>query len=143
MAVVLAAATLAACGCKKQPASAKKADEPSAASAPMDYLAAQGRAKQLAIKVTDIAQLNSAIQKFQATEDRYPRDFNELLASRYLTQMPVPPRGMQFSYNPQTGQIRVVPESQSPPGAAPAQGAPQPYRPGGIRMPVGTTLPPE
>lgn len=131
-------------GCKKPAAQTQTSTEPSAASAPMDYLAAQGRAKQLAIKVTDIAQLNSAISKFQAMEDRYPRSFDELIASHYLTEVPIPPRGKQFVYNPQTGQVGLVAE-----GAVPAQAAgaavqtKAPRGPGGIRMPVGTTLPPE
>jgi hypothetical protein len=142
LSIAFAIVVAALFGCKKPaPPPAAKAPEPSAATAPLDYLAAQGRAKQQAIKVTDIAQLTSAIQKFQAMEDRYPRDFNELVAGHYLGQVPAPPRGMQFAYNPQTGQVRVVPEG----GVQQAPGAPaQPARgPGGIRMPVGTTLPPE
>lgn len=131
------AVCMAAAACKKA-TTEKAASQPGTITAPLDYLAAQGRAKQVAIKVTDMAQLNSAVQKFQAMEDRYPRDFNEMIAGRYLTEIPTPPRGMRFTYNPQTGQVAVVPEGSvsaiTPGGPTPPA---RPRRgPGGIPLPA-------
>ncbi|MBN8248550.1 MAG: hypothetical protein J0L84_14060, partial [Verrucomicrobia bacterium] len=78
--VLVVAATLLMPGCgpkePKQPAAASSGNP---ATAPLDYLAAQGRAKQTAIRVTSTAELTSAIEKFHAMEDRYPRDLNELV----------------------------------------------------------------
>jgi len=121
--LVLALALGCAAGCgKKDAAKAKAADEATSsggnpAMAPLDYLAAQGRAKQVAIKVTSTVELTSAIQKFNAMEDRYPRDFNELIQQHYLQAMPAAPRGMAFAYNPTDGSVRVV--AAPAPGAAP------------------------
>ena len=49
------------------------------AMAPLDYLAAQGKAKKFAEKTINMVEIQSAIQKFQAMEDRYPRNFSELV----------------------------------------------------------------
>ena len=111
----LALGVLAGCGKKDAPKPGETSGNP--VTAPLDYLAAQGRAKQLAIKVTSMAELTSAIQKFQAMEDRFPRDLNELVQQRYLQAVPQAPRGQAFAYNSQDGTLRVV---AAPPGPAPA-----------------------
>lgn len=109
--VFAAALILAGCG-KKEVKKPEGAGNP--ATAPLDYLAAQGRAKQVAIKVTSTVEINSAIQKFQAMEDRLPKDLNELVQQHYLQAVPQAPRGQKFAYNPQDGSVRVVVD----PGAA-------------------------
>ena len=103
-------------GCGKKEVTKPEAAGANPAMAPLDYLAAQGKAKQVAIKVTSTVEINSAIQKFQAMEDRFPRDLNELIQQRYLQAVPQAPRGQMFAYNPQDGTIRVVP---APPASAP------------------------
>ena len=115
---VLALTTLFV-GCKKPEAKpAADASSGNPLTAPLDYLAAQGRAKKFAEKTISTVELTSAIQKFQAMEDRYPRDLNELAQQHYLQAPPVPPRGMRFLYNPQTGDIRIMRE-EAPAGASP------------------------
>ncbi|MFO1460636.1 MAG: hypothetical protein U1G08_14675 [Verrucomicrobiota bacterium] len=105
---------LAGCG-KKEVKKPEGAGNP--ATAPLDYLAAQGRAKQVAIKVTSTVEINSAIQKFQAMEDRFPRDLNELVQQHYLQTVPQAPRGQKFSYSPQDGSVRVVADTGTAPGS--------------------------
>ena len=98
-------------GCKKQEAAKPAGDSVMSgnpAMAPLDYLAAQAKAKKFAEKTITTAELTSAIQKFNAMEDRYPRDLNELVQQHYLQAPPAAPRGMGFAYNPQTGEIRIV-----------------------------------
>lgn len=114
---------VAVAGCKKK--EAKKAGDDSALSgnpamAPLDYLAAQGKAKKFAERTISAAELTSAIQKFNAMEDRYPRDLNELVQQRYLQAAPAAPAGKRWDYNPQTGAIRLVMEATNAPAAAPA-----------------------
>lgn len=75
--------------------------------APVDYLGAQAQAKRTAGRVVSLAELQNAIQKFQAMEDRFPRDLNELVTERYLPSVPVAPPGMKFRYDPATGSIAV------------------------------------
>lgn len=117
---LLAAFTLAGCGKKDQ---AKKEKEDSALSgnpgmAPLDYLSAQGKAKKFAEKTITGAELTSAIQKFNAMEERFPRDLNELVQQHYLQAPPAAPKGMRWDYNPQTGAVRMVPVPGEPPASA-------------------------
>lgn len=107
-----------ATGCGKKTTQKPEENAAHPATAPLDYLAAQGKAKQLAIKVTSTAEINSAIQKFFAMEDRYPRDLNELVQQHYLQAVPQAPRGQVFSYQPQDGSIRVVAAPAAPSGPA-------------------------
>ena len=76
--------------------------------APVDYLGAVNNARKGAIKTIDQTSLTTAIALFSAQEDRYPKDLNELAQKRYIQDVPTPPPGMKFDYNPQTGTVRVV-----------------------------------
>lgn len=125
--------------CKKSESTPSGAAGNSPITAPLDYIAAQGKAKKFAEKTINMVELNAAIQKFQAMEDRYPRDFNELVSQHYLREAPTPPPGMRFVFNSRTGQVALLPEDQvaapTLPAAAPT-GPTAPRRgPGGIRIP--------
>lgn len=76
--------------------------------APVDYLGAVNNARKGALKTIDQASLNNAIELFHAQEDRYPKDLNELAQKRYIQNVPTPPPGMRFQYNPETGDLKVV-----------------------------------
>ena len=115
---------LIGCGKKKEPSPSPVSTNASSGldnplNAPANYLGGLAQAQKLAVKTVDIASINRAIQAFQAGEDRYPKDLNELVTSRYLPKLPDPPYNWQFEYNPQTGQFRVVPKPKAP--AAPAK----------------------
>ncbi len=115
---------LIGCGKKKEPSPSPASTNASSGldnplNAPANYLGGLAQAQKLAVKTVDIASINRAIQAFQASEDRYPKDLNELVTSRYLPKLPDPPYGYQLVYDPQTGQIRVVAKPpQVPPGPA-------------------------
>jgi hypothetical protein len=115
---------LLGCGKKKESPPAPASTNASSGmdnplNAPANYLGGLAQAQKLAVKTVDIASINRAIQAFQAGEDRYPKDLNELVTTRYLPKLPAPPYGMQLEYNPKTGQIRVVPKPTPPPPANP------------------------
>lgn len=95
-------------GCGRKDAGKPEGNSGNPITAPLDYLAAQGRAKQVAIKVTSTAEITSAVQKFQAMEDRLPRDLHELVQQHYLQAVPQAPRGQVFAYNPADGSVRTV-----------------------------------
>ena len=78
--------------------------------APVDYLGAVSKAQKSAVKSIDTSYLTQAIQLFNASEGRLPKDLNELVAEKYLPSLPAPPYGMKFEYSPATGQIKVVPK---------------------------------
>jgi hypothetical protein len=99
-------------GCGKsdpaKPAPAESALSGPPALAPLDYLAAQGKAKKFAEKTLTAAELTSAIQKFNALEDRFPRDLHELVQQHYLAAPPAAPPGRRWDYAPQSGVVRLV-----------------------------------
>ena len=95
-------------GCDDKSKSAAPASNRSPVTAPLDYLAAQGQAKRHSEKVISVAQVQSAIQQFQAMEERLPKSLEELVSQHYLGAVPTPGRGQRFLYDPQTGSLRVV-----------------------------------
>ena len=115
-ACLLALALIA--GCERKPAAQKTDSGNSPVTAPLDYLAAQGKAKKFAEKTISAAELTSAIQKFNAMEDRFPADLNELVREHYLQGPPAAPAGMRWDYNPQTGAVRLVAAPTTPPAGS-------------------------
>lgn len=116
-AFLLLALTLAAAGCDKQSgstpsstnsASTNASSGGSVVTAPVDYLGALGRAQQSATKTIDVTSVDKAIQLFQADKGRNPKDLDELVQEKFLTQVPTPPYGTRLDYNPTTGQVKVV-----------------------------------
>jgi hypothetical protein len=108
---------LIACGKQAEPKKSET-NAPAAAgnplTAPVDYLGAMGRAKQLAVKTVDLNAINQAIQLFYAEESRFPKDLSELISSKYLSKLPPPPYGMQYVYNSQMGKISLI-KAAAPP----------------------------
>ena len=100
--------SLSGCSKKSPPATGAAGNSP--LTAPLDYIAVQGKAKQYSTKVISTVQLESAIQQFQAMEERFPASFEELVQQHYLGAMPAAPRGQRFTYNPQNGQVGLVRE---------------------------------
>jgi hypothetical protein len=78
------------------------------ATAPLDYLAAQGQAKKHSEKVVSLAQVQQALQQFQASEDRWPKDLQELVKAGFLAAVPVAPSGQRVVYDSSTGTVRMV-----------------------------------
>lgn len=72
-----------------------------------DYLGAVGNAQKYSVKQIDLAQLNQAIQQFNAAEGRYPNDLQEMVPN-YLAKIPQLPPGYQISYDANTGKVKVV-----------------------------------
>lgn len=95
-------------GCGKRDSTAQSTNS-NPVTAPVDYLGAAGQAKRSADKTLGTVGINQAVQSFQAQEGRLPTTLNELVSKNYLPSLPAPPAGTKFDYNPQTGQVRVVP----------------------------------
>jgi hypothetical protein len=76
--------------------------------APVDYLAAAGKAQQSAVKTVDTAALNQAVQMFNVDNGRYPKDLNELVEKKYIPHIPDPPYGSKIVYDANAGQVKVV-----------------------------------
>lgn len=76
--------------------------------APSEYLGTMVKAQQSANKVVDLASINKAIDMFNAQEERFPKDLNELVSKKYLPSIPPLPAGSRFDYNPKTGVLKIV-----------------------------------
>jgi hypothetical protein len=99
-------------GCGQQEAS--KAPETNQASgnpltAPVDYLGAVGAAQKQAERVVDLANIQRAVQAFQAGEERLPTSLQELVTEGYFPKLPPSPKGTAYAYNPQNGRVTLVP----------------------------------
>ena len=66
-----------------------------------------GQAQKYSIGQIDLAQLNQAIQQFDAAEGRYPKDLQELVPN-YLAKIPQAPPGYRITYDATTGKVKVV-----------------------------------
>ena len=78
--------------------------------APVDYLAAAGKAQQSAVKTVDTVSINQAIQLFLVENGRYPKDLNELVEKKFMPKLPAAPYGMKLAYDANTGKVSVVKE---------------------------------
>lgn len=107
----VAATLLAGCGDGGSHASQQtNSSTGSPLTAPVDYLGAVGNAKQKAVKTVDITSLTQAVQLFQVSEGRLPKDLNELVTTKYIARIPDAPYGQKIVYNATTGQVTVVPK---------------------------------
>ncbi len=94
----------------EKPATNKPAASGNPITAPVDYLGAVAKAKQVAEKTIDSAGMNQHIQFFFAQEGRYPKDLNELVTMKYIPALPPPPYGMKFQYDATQGTLKIVPQ---------------------------------
>jgi hypothetical protein len=107
------AALLVACGKKESPGAGQQTNGSAAGNpitAPVDYLGAVAKAQKTSVKVVDTASLTKTLQLFNAQEERWPKDLNELVTMKYLPSLPAPPHGMKFDYDPRSGAFRIVKE---------------------------------
>jgi hypothetical protein len=72
-----------------------------------DYIGAVGQAQKYAVKQIDLAYLNQAIQQFNASEGRFPKDIEELIPN-YIGKMPTAPYGSKIVYDANSGTAKVV-----------------------------------
>jgi len=76
--------------------------------APADYLRGLGKAEQSAVKTVDTARIDQAISLFNVDKGRNPKDLNELVKEKFLTEIPPVPYGMKLVYDEQQGKVSVV-----------------------------------
>lgn len=110
--VLLAAGAFVVGGCGAKPAKPEAATNSSGGISPLDapaqYLGAMGKAQQSAVKTVDLGALRQAIQMFNVETGRNPKDLDELIAEKYLPQIPAAPYGMKIVYDPASGAVNVV-----------------------------------
>jgi hypothetical protein len=100
------AATLIIAGCDS--GSDKPGTNP--VNAPTDYLGAVAKGKKKGEGMVGTLQATSAIQQFEAAEERKPKSIQELVERGYLSAAPKAPYGMKAEYNGETGEYKFVKE---------------------------------
>lgn len=87
----------------------KKKEELTPLNAPLKYGETMGRAMKKAKAMDGIIYLKNKINTFQLQEGRYPNSLDELVEKGYIKkeEMPKPPEGMQFIYDPKTGNVTL------------------------------------
>jgi hypothetical protein len=104
---ILAVAALAAgCGDSSKPGTVAN-EVSNAVTAPVGYLGAVVQAQKYSEKVIDVSYLNQAVQLFQASEGRLPKDLQELVPN-YVGKIPDAPYGYKIVYDATTGAVTVV-----------------------------------
>src|SRR4051812_41577043 len=100
------------CGCSKKQQTSRNLltnnGSGNPITAPADYLGAVNQARKMAVRQIDLASMHNATQQFNAMEERFPRDLNELAAKHYIQGIPQLPAGSHFVYNPANGDLRIV-----------------------------------
>jgi hypothetical protein len=115
--LISAIAGLFLAGCSQSSNSSRPSATNSAATndnvlaAPVDYIGAVGNAQKYAVKQIDLSYLHEAIEQFNAAEGHYPKDLKELVPN-YIGEVPKAPYGSKIDYDPSTGTVKVVPQSQ-------------------------------
>jgi hypothetical protein len=83
-------------------------DSTPVSTAPVDYLKSATDSKHSADKTVDTAALIKAVDMFNVQEGRFPKDLDELVAKKYIPQIPTPPFGSKIEYDAKTGTVKVV-----------------------------------
>lgn len=113
---VALAALMASIGCKDKstPAPADSSSGSSSSgnpiTAPVDYLGAVNQAQKSANNTLSLVGLKQAIQAYQAQEGKLPKDLQDLVKAQVIPKLPDAPRGMKFSYDAASGDVKVVPQ---------------------------------
>jgi hypothetical protein len=80
-----------------------------AAAAPTDKLpTASAEAGKNAIQTPTAIKITEAMQRFLERNNRLPKDFNELVSSKFLPSMPAAPTGKKYVLDRKTLQVVIV-----------------------------------
>jgi len=71
------------------------------------YAGVMMKAKRQAESLTDVLPLKQLIDSFKAQEGRNPSSLQELVEKGYTREIPQPPPGKQYVYDPSTGSVKV------------------------------------
>ena len=75
--------------------------------APQKYGEVMGKAYQKAKAMNAILPLKQLIEAFYVKENRYPSSLQELKDKGYTKELPQPPAGTRFNYDPATGFLKL------------------------------------
>ena len=91
-------------GCGENPGAPAQSNP---ATAPAEYLKSAAKSQQRAIKAVDTAALNKAIELFYVQEGRFPKNLEEVVEKKFISELPPAPAGMKIVYDAKDGIVRV------------------------------------
>jgi hypothetical protein len=94
-------------GCGERPDAPLKSNP---ATAPADYLKSAAKSQQHAIKTVDTAALNKAIELFYVQEGHFPKNLEEVVEKKLISEIPPAPAGMKIVYDAKAGVVMVEKE---------------------------------
>jgi len=104
LAVIFLAVGITSCGKKSAPASEEDLNP---ANAIQKYGGVMGKTYKRAKSFDALLSLKHDITSFQVEQGRWPSSLQELVEKGYTKELPSPPEGMSFKYNPDNGSIRL------------------------------------
>ncbi len=104
--LAVAGLCVAGCGDSSKPGTTANSVS-NAVTAPVGYLGAVVEAKKHAEKVLDVSYINQAIQLYQVSEGRLPKDLQELVPN-YIGKLPEAPFGYKIVYDAAAGTVKAV-----------------------------------
>lgn len=75
-----------------------------------DYLKSAARSQKQAVKAVDIVAINKAVETFYFQVGRFPRTLEELVDKDIMRSIPLPPPGVKFNYDTNTGIVSIEKE---------------------------------
>src|SRR5204863_9887937 len=98
IALLFAAACFIFVGCKEGKKAPAAADTSSGnpLTAPADYVGPWGKAQTSAQTTLSTVATDQALKAVSGEEGRYPKDWSELATKGTISQIPPPPRGMNY-----------------------------------------------
>ena len=111
---LVAGSFLVGCGDSSEKPGSRATNAPTSSgnplTAPADYLNSAVKAQQSAVKTVDTTSLDKALELFNVQEGRFPKDLQELVAKKYIPQIPSPPLGTKIEYDAKAGTVKMVKE---------------------------------
>ncbi len=103
LAVLLAVAAVASSGCGKKGGSGDAANRPGSPG----YLPPAVGQQFVVDGQIDLPGLTAAVRRYSQWKMRVPKDLDELVASKYLTNLPAPPPGQRYAVDPATLEVTL------------------------------------
>ncbi len=95
------------CGKKQQPQ-----NQPETSGNPIDqYGGVMSKTIQRAKGMDAVVPMKQLIDSFYVQEGRYPSSLQELVEKNYVKEIPAPPKGYSYSYDPSNGKITLRQEN--------------------------------
>ncbi|MCX7705352.1 MAG: hypothetical protein N2115_03735 [bacterium] len=75
------------------------------------YGGVMSKTLQRAKGMDSVLPIKQLIDSFYVEQGRYPSTLQELVEKNYIKEIPAPPKGLRYKYDPSSGKIALEPEN--------------------------------